>query len=41
VPPKWADELTVGDRRGDLTTYDGEGHMTGISRRVEITRALV
>jgi hypothetical protein len=24
-----------------LTTYDGEGHMIGVSRRADITRALL
>jgi pimeloyl-ACP methyl ester carboxylesterase len=41
VPPKWADELTAAIRGASSTTYDGEGHMIGISRRVEITRALL
>jgi pimeloyl-ACP methyl ester carboxylesterase len=40
VPPKWADDLAAGIRGATLTTYDGEGHMIGISRRVDITRSL-
>jgi pimeloyl-ACP methyl ester carboxylesterase len=41
VPPKWADELTAAIAGATLTTYDGDCHMIGVSRRVEITRALV
>jgi pimeloyl-ACP methyl ester carboxylesterase len=41
VPPKWADELVAAIPGAELTTYDGEGHMIGVSRRVDITRALV
>lgn len=41
VAPKWAEELAGGISGATLTTYDGEGHMIGISRRVDITRALV
>jgi pimeloyl-ACP methyl ester carboxylesterase len=41
VPPAWADELADGIAGAVLTTYETEGHMIGVSRRVEITRALV
>ena len=41
VPPKWADELVAAIPNATLTTYDGEGHLIGISRRAEITTALV
>jgi pimeloyl-ACP methyl ester carboxylesterase len=41
VPPKWADELAAAIPGATLTTYDGEGHMIGISHRVDVTRALV
>ena len=41
VPPKWADELVGGIPAPRSPTYDGEGHMIGISRRAEIVRALV
>ena len=41
VPPKWADELVAAIPGAVLTTYDGEGHMIGISRRTELTTALV
>ena len=40
VPPKWADELVAAIPNATLTTYDGEGHMIGISHRAEITSAL-
>lgn len=40
VPPSWADVLVAGVPGATSTTYEGEGHMIGISRRVEITRAL-
>ncbi len=39
VPPKWADHLVAAIPDATLTTYAGEGHMIGVSRRVEITRA--
>lgn len=41
VPPKWADVLVAGVPNTTLTTYEGEGHMIGISHRVEITHALI
>jgi pimeloyl-ACP methyl ester carboxylesterase len=41
VPPKWAGELAGAIRGATLTSYEGEGHMIGISRRVDITRSLV
>jgi pimeloyl-ACP methyl ester carboxylesterase len=41
VPPKWADVLVAAIPGAVLTRHDGEGHMIGISRRVEITTALV
>lgn len=41
VPPSWAEELTVGIAGAELTEYPDEGHMVGISRRVEIARALI
>jgi pimeloyl-ACP methyl ester carboxylesterase len=41
VPPKWADELVAGIAGATLTTYDDEGHMIGVARRVDITRALL
>jgi pimeloyl-ACP methyl ester carboxylesterase len=40
VPPKWADALVAGIDGATLTTYDDEGHMIGISRRVDIVSAL-
>jgi pimeloyl-ACP methyl ester carboxylesterase len=40
VPPHWAELLVAGIPRRDLTTYEGEGHLIGVSRRVEIARAL-
>jgi len=40
VPPTWADVLVAGIPGATLTTYDGEGHMIGISHRVEIAAAL-
>jgi pimeloyl-ACP methyl ester carboxylesterase len=41
VPPEWAEVLVAAIPGATLTTYDGEGHMIGISRRTEITTALV
>lgn len=41
VPPAWADALVAASPDATSTTYDGEGHMVGIARRVEITAALV
>jgi pimeloyl-ACP methyl ester carboxylesterase len=41
VPPKWADELVARIAGATLTTYEGEGHMIGISRRAAIVRDLV
>lgn len=41
VPPAWADLLVAGIPGATLTTYEGEGHFVGVSRRVDITRALV
>jgi pimeloyl-ACP methyl ester carboxylesterase len=41
VPPKWADELVAGIAGATLTTYEGEGHMIGISRRAAVVRDLV
>jgi pimeloyl-ACP methyl ester carboxylesterase len=41
VPPKWADVLVAGIAGAALTTYDGEGHMIGVSRRAALTSALL
>jgi pimeloyl-ACP methyl ester carboxylesterase len=41
VPPAWADALVAAMPDATSTTYDGEGHMIGIARRVEITAAIV
>lgn len=41
VAPHWAELLATAIPGAELVTYDGEGHMIGISHRVEITRALV
>ncbi len=41
VPPKWADEIVAAIPGATLATYDGEGHMIGLSRRAQITTALI
>jgi pimeloyl-ACP methyl ester carboxylesterase len=41
VPPHWADLLGAAIRDADVVIHDGEGHMIGISRRVEITQSLL
>ena len=41
VAPHWAGLLVDAMPNAELVTHAGEGHMIGISRRVEITRALV
>jgi pimeloyl-ACP methyl ester carboxylesterase len=40
VPPAWAPVLVAGIPGADLMTYADEGHLIGISRRVEIATAL-
>jgi pimeloyl-ACP methyl ester carboxylesterase len=41
VPAHWAELLAAGIPDATLVHYEGEGHFIGISRRVEIARALV
>lgn len=40
VPPAWADELARRIPNSHLTTYPGEGHLIGLTRRVDALRAL-